>query len=128
MEKKYADIKTREILNIATFLDTRFKTDFVEGVDLETVHDNIIEQGMEIFSSHGLSDAAASSQTNHIGTQGGQEPAIKKINYCCSCKKKLDQHMVLQHQAIVRLFSNYKLKLKPTKYHLNLGLIVMKHL
>ena len=78
MEKKYADIKTREILNIATFLDTGFKTDFVEGVDLETVHDNIIDQGMEIFSSHGLSDAAASSQTNHIGTQGGQEPAIKK--------------------------------------------------
>ena len=47
MEKKDA-----EILNIATFLDPRFKTDFVEGVDLETVHDNIIDQGMEIFSSY----------------------------------------------------------------------------
>ena len=33
---------------------------------------------MEIFGSHGLSDAAASSPTSHIGTQGGQEPPMKK--------------------------------------------------
>ena len=78
MEKKYADIKTKEILNIATFLDPRFKTDFVEGVDLETVHDNIIDQGMEIFSSHGMSNATAGSQTSLNGTQGGQEPPMKK--------------------------------------------------
>ena len=41
MEKKYADIKTREILNIATFLDTRFKTDFVEGVELQTFDETL---------------------------------------------------------------------------------------
>ena len=78
MEKKYADNKTKEILNIATFLDPRFKTDFVEGVDLETVHDNIIDQGMEIFSSHGMSNATAGSQTSLNGTQGDQEPPTKK--------------------------------------------------
>ena len=71
-------------MNIATFLDPRFKTDFVEGVDLETVHD---DRGMEIFSSHGLSDAAASSQTNHIGTQGGQEPAIKKKTFAVPAER-----------------------------------------
>ena len=115
-------------MNIATFLDPSFKTDFVEGVDLETVHDNIIDQGMEIFNSHGMSNATAGSQTSLNGTQGGQEPPMKKKNYCCSCRKKPGQQMLLQHHVIVHLFNNYKLKLKPTKYHLNLGLIVMKHL
>ena len=66
-------------MNIATFLDPRFKIDFVEGVDLETVHDNIIDQGMEIFSSQGMSNARAGSQTSLNGTQGGQEPHIKLL-------------------------------------------------
>ena len=47
MEEKYTNSKTKEIFNIATFLDPRFKTDFVEGVDLETVYDNIIDQLMK---------------------------------------------------------------------------------
>ena len=119
---------TLRLKNIATFLDPKFKTDFVEGVDLETVHDNIIHQGMEIFSSHGMSNATAGSETSLNGTQGGQESPMKKKNYCCSCRKKPGQQMVLQRHVIVHLFNNYKLKLKPTKYHLNLGLIVMKHL
>ena len=64
---KYTDAK-KEILNITTFLDPRFKTDFIEGVDLETVHGNVINQGMEIFNSHRLSDVAINSQAS---TQGG---------------------------------------------------------
>ena len=31
-EEKYTNSKTKEILNIATFLDPRFKTDLVEGL------------------------------------------------------------------------------------------------
>ena len=49
MQEKYADSKTKEILNIVTFLDPRFKTDFVEGGDLETLHDNIIDQDMVVL-------------------------------------------------------------------------------
>ena len=75
MEEKYTNSKTKETLNIATFLDPRFKTDFVEGVDLETVHDNIIDQGMEILSNPNLSDAAVRSQAS---IQEGQEPPTKK--------------------------------------------------
>ena len=120
VEKMYADIKTREILNIATFLGFLLKV----LIFLETVHDNIIDQGMEIFSSHGLSDAAASSQTNHIGTQGGQEPAIKKKTIAVPAEKNwINTSCNRTHHAIVHLFSNYKLKLKPTKYHLNLRLV-----
>lgn len=75
MEENYSNSKTKEILNIATFLDPRFKTDFVEGVDLETVHDDIIDQGMEILSNPNLSDAAVRSQAS---IQEGQEPPTKK--------------------------------------------------
>ena len=84
MEEKYADSKTKEIFNIATFLDPRFKTDFVEGIDLETVHDNIIDQGMEIVSNPSLSDAAASSQTSHSSIQ---EPPTKKKTIDVSPKR-----------------------------------------
>ena len=51
MEEKYTNSKTKEILNIATSLDPRFKTDFVEGADLESAHGNIIDQGMEMLSN-----------------------------------------------------------------------------
>ena len=84
MEEKYTNSKTKEILNITTFLDPRFKTDFVEGVDLETVHDNIIDQGMELLSNLNLSDAAARSQASCSSIQEGQEreePPTKKKNY-----------------------------------------------
>lgn len=36
MQDKYTNSKTKEILNISMFLAPVFKTDFVEGVDLET--------------------------------------------------------------------------------------------
>ena len=57
-------------MNIATFLDPRFKIDFVEG---ETLHDNIIDQGMEISSGPGVSDTAAGSQASHSNIQEGVE-------------------------------------------------------
>lgn len=53
MQEKYVDYKIREILNIAAILDPRFKIDFVQGDDIETLHDNIINKGMEILSSTG---------------------------------------------------------------------------
>ena len=81
VEEKYADSKTKETLNIATFLDPRFKTDFVEGVNLETVHDNIIDQGMEILSNPRVSDATANSQVSHSSIEEGQEPSTKKKSY-----------------------------------------------
>ena len=64
------------------FLDPRFKTDYVEGVDLETVHDNIIDQEMELLSNPNLSDDAARSrsQTSWSSIQGQEreEPPTKK--------------------------------------------------
>ena len=32
MEEKYANSKIRAVLNIAVFLDSRFKTDFIGGL------------------------------------------------------------------------------------------------
>ena len=76
-------------MNIATFLDPRFKTDFVEGGDLETLHDNTIDQGMEISSGPGLSDAAAGSQASHSNIQEGvEEPPTKKKNLLMFLQKE----------------------------------------
>ena len=122
MEEKYTNFKTKEILNIATFLDPRFKTDFVEGVDLETVHDNIIDQGMEILSNPNLSDAAVRSQAS---IQEGQEPPTKKRKLLMFLQKETGS--ASGTAVIVHLFNSYKLKLKLTKHHLNLRLIAMKH-
>ena len=77
MEEKYANSKTKEVLNTAVFLDSRFKTDFIEGVDLETVRDNIIDQGMEKLSNPNLSNVTARSQASCSSIQG-QEPPTKK--------------------------------------------------
>ena len=90
MEEKYANSKTKGTLNIATFLDPRFKTDIVEGVDLETVHDNIIDQGMELLSTPNLSDAAARSQASCSSIQEGQKqegPPTKKKTFNVSAKR-----------------------------------------
>ena len=90
MEEKYADSKTKETLNTATFLDPRFKMDFVEGIDLETVHDNIINQGMEILSNPNLSDAAARSQASCSSIQEGQEPPTKKKKLLMFLQKEIE--------------------------------------
>ena len=61
--------------------------DFVEGIDLKTVHDNIINQGMEILSNPNLSDAAATSQASCSSIQEGQEPPTKKKTIDVSAKR-----------------------------------------
>jgi len=86
MEEKYTDSKTKEILNIATFLDPRFKVDFVEGDDLETLDDNIINEGMEILSAAGSSDAAESHSQQSSSTTS-MEPATKKRKLSTFLKK-----------------------------------------
>ena len=65
----------------------RFKMDFVEGIDLENVHNNIINQGIEILSNPNLSDAAARSQASCSSIQEGQEPLTKKKTIIVSAKK-----------------------------------------
>ena len=76
MEEKYANSKTKEVLNIAVFLDPRFKTDFIEVVDLEAVCDNIIDQGMDKLSNPNLSNTTARSQASCSSIQD-QEPPTK---------------------------------------------------
>ena len=87
MEEKYANSKTEEVLNIAVFLDPRFKTDYIERVDLEIVHDNMIDQGMETLSDPNLSNAIAKSQASCSSIQEGQEPSTKKKSIDVSVKR-----------------------------------------
>ena len=56
LHSRYSDSKLKEILNIATFLDPRFKADYVTGVDLELLEDEIVDQGMELIPSHQQED------------------------------------------------------------------------
>jgi len=49
LNDKYAEPTTQAILHKATFLDPRFKLDYVEGVDKQILEDSILDEGMQIY-------------------------------------------------------------------------------
>jgi len=51
LNDKYAEPTIQGILHIATFLDPRFKLDYVEGVDRQILEDSILDEGMQIVTS-----------------------------------------------------------------------------
>ena len=51
LQSKYLDPKVKVLLSIATFLDPRFKTDYISGVDLELLMDEVVDRGMEFIEN-----------------------------------------------------------------------------
>ena len=49
LDFQYLDSKLKKLLNVATLLDPQFKTDYVEGEDLASVEDMIIDHGLELI-------------------------------------------------------------------------------
>ena len=50
MNNKYAKQTIQNILHNATFLDPRFKLDYVEEQNREILEDSILDEGMEIVT------------------------------------------------------------------------------
>jgi len=51
LNDEYAEPTIQAILHKATFLDPRFKLDYVEGVDRQILEDSILDEGMQIVTS-----------------------------------------------------------------------------
>ena len=82
LKTRYSDPKVKDILNIATFLDPRFKADYVNGVYLEMIEDMILDQGIE-FIDHEQHE----SQEHQQEAQEPEPPLPKKKKLLTFLKK-----------------------------------------
>ena len=88
LKGKYAEPTIQDILHKATFLDPRFKLDYVKGVNKEILEDSILDEGMEIIT---LNTSPTSSV--QIATQSGNEqelPVSKKKRLFTFLKKSTE--------------------------------------
>ena len=51
LDGKYSDVETAELMDLASFLDPRFITDYISNSDLPIVKDRLIREGSEILES-----------------------------------------------------------------------------
>ena len=71
------------ILHKATFLDPRFKLDYVEGVDRQILEDSILDEGIQIVTS-----TPTTLQTSQEGEKS--LPVSKKKRLVTFLKKSSD--------------------------------------
>ena len=64
MREKYSDGETLELLNLASFLDPRFITDYIEESELTTVIDRLIDK------SDSTEDQEDNVNTTEFSTSG----------------------------------------------------------
>ena len=72
LKGKYVELTIQDILHKTTFLDPRFKLDYVEGANKEIIEDSVLDEGMEIIT---LNKSPTSSA--QIATQSGDEQELR---------------------------------------------------
>ena len=85
LNDKYAEQTTQDILHKATFLDPRFKLDYVEQQNREILEDSILDEGMEIVTMNASS--TSSVQTTQPGRAEQDLPVPKKKKLVTFLKK-----------------------------------------
>ena len=85
LNDKYAEPTIQAILHKATFLDPRFKLDYIEGVDRQILEDSILDEGMQISTS-----TPATVQTSQINESEQSLPVPKKKKLVTFLKKSSD--------------------------------------
>jgi len=85
LNDKYAEPTIQAILHKATFLDPRFKLDYIEGVERQILEDSILDEGMQISTS-----TPATVQTSQINESEQSLPVPKKKKLVTFLKKSSD--------------------------------------
>ena len=75
--------KTTEILKIATFLDPRFKTNYIKGTDLEDIKQVLVDEAPDIVKND-----TPSATTSSSGPSTSDPPPVKKRNLGSLFKNK----------------------------------------
>ena len=70
MEKKYKDIKVNELLDVATFLDPRFKMTFVDESEKESVQERVVREGTDVAQqqNEGMEDSSRPDDLSAVAT------------------------------------------------------------
>ena len=76
MEEKYSDSEISKLLNLSSYIDPRFMSDYIERLDLEVVRDSLAEEGKEFHQ-----DTEATPDQPQI------EPPAKRRKLGCWLKK-----------------------------------------
>ena len=117
LKTRYSDPKVKDILNIATFLDPRFKADYVNGVDLEMLEDMILNQGIE-FIDHEQHE----SQEHQQQAQEPELPLPKKKKlltfqkHLCICATSCTSECLFSTSG--NIVSPHRASLKPHKVNM----------
>ena len=92
LKGKYSESTIQNILHKATFLDPRFKLDYIEGANREMLEDSILDEGMEILT---LIASPTSSVQTTPQTEGAEKelPIPKKKKPVTSLKKSSDSEI-----------------------------------
>ena len=74
LKGKYSESTIQDILHMATFLDPRFKLDYIEGANREMLEDSILDEGMEILT-------LTASPTSSVQATPQTEGAEKELRF-----------------------------------------------
>ena len=80
MEHRYSDSEISELLDVASYLDPRFVTDYIDVVDLDSIRDRLVEEGVEF-------DQNTESEPNDNTQQSQTEPPAKRMKLGSWLKK-----------------------------------------
>ena len=94
LDGKYSDVETAELMDLASFLDPRFITDYISNPDLPIVKDRLIREGSEILESS--SDAMDSRRTESTETN---EDENDDDAGCSTKRRKLSSWLKSSKQA-----------------------------
>ena len=90
LDSRYLDPKVKNLLDITSFLDPRFKMEHVAEEDRIAIKEKLIEEGVDIFAEE------AESQLSSAGNENSEEPpATKKSKLARILKHKSDEPQVI---------------------------------
>ena len=75
LEGKYSDYETNELTSLASFLEPRFATTYIDNVDGQLIRDKILLEGSEIEKQRKDRQAENESTTGTHETEEGDAPA-----------------------------------------------------
>ena len=122
LQPRYSGTKVQQFLQVATYLDPRFKTDFVNGAEeLELLEDDVIDFGMDVIASattgEPLQATSASASTTILTPTTESHPAKKKK--LVAFLKKQPTGEVSQTQSPISLQPLQKLQAEVQAYKLS---------
>lgn len=77
IQSKYCDPEISELLHTASFLDPRFKTDYIKDLDVAVVKERLIQEGVEVAKTLDDDSGSVNGNDDRVA-QAAQPPATKK--------------------------------------------------